>query len=180
MRTAQYTISPVRSVGRNPQVGGNLQQTTGNRRVRIYYRFHPLAGQSLWIRERRKGPPTTYTLEAPSGETFNVPVWMTEESSARLQLTDNPRLHVRKLLELVALMQRKVEPIGGPQGILPSDQTKEDASDNRPTPAQITTRPAATQSTSSSQGPQEEHRDHRADAAARAPRRGEAGTGGAP
>jgi len=45
-----------------PEAGVLVQQTAGNRRVRIYYPFHPLAGQSLWIRERRKGPPPTYTL----------------------------------------------------------------------------------------------------------------------
>ena len=98
--------------------GGNLQQTTGNRRVRIYYRFHPLAGQSFWVRERRKGPPSTYTLETSSGECVNVPVWMTEESSARLQIIDNPRLHLRTLLELVALIEKKLEPIGCRQGML--------------------------------------------------------------
>ena len=73
--------------------GGGLQQTTGNRRVRISYPFHPLAGQSLWIRERRKGPPPTYTLEGSDGECFNVPVWMTEESTAKLRL-EIGRAHV--------------------------------------------------------------------------------------
>lgn len=158
-------------------IGGNLQQTTGTRRVRIYYRFHPLAGQSFWVRERRKGPPSTYTLETSSGECVNVPVWMTEESSARLQLTDDPRLHVRKLLELVGLSEGKLEPIGCRQGMLRSDQAKEDARDNQPTPATTTTRSPATQTTSSSRHPQEEHRDHRTDAAGSARGRG---TGGAP
>ena len=160
--------------------GGGLQQNTGNRRIRIYYPFHPLAGQSLWIRERRKGPPPTYTLEASNGECFNVPVWMTEESTARLHLEGSPRLHVRKLLELVALIHKKLEPIGCQQGILQSDQTKEDAHDDRPTPVTTTTRQAATQPTSSSRRPQEKRRDHRADAATRAQNRGTAGTGGAP
>ena len=160
--------------------GGNLQQNTGNRRVRIYYPFHPLAGQSLWIRERRKGPPPTYTLEASSGECCNVPVWMTEESVAKLHLEDTPRLHVRKLLELVALIEEKLEPIGCQQGILQSDQAKEDARDNQPTPVTTTTRPEATQTTSSSRRPQKKHRDHRTDAAASAQKKGTAGTGGAP
>ena len=163
--------------GREKQAGGNLQQTTGNRRVRIYYRFHPLAGQSLWVRERRKGPPATYTLESLSGESVNVPVWMTEESSARLQLTGHPRLHVRNLLELVALIEEKLEPIGCRQGMLRSDQAQEDARDNQPTPATTTTRPAGTHTTPACRGPQEEHRDHRTDAAAGAQSRG---TGDAP
>jgi len=34
-------------------------------------------------------------------------------------------------LELVALIRRKLEPIGYQQGILQSDQTKEDADDHR-------------------------------------------------
>ena len=161
-------------------IGGSLQQTTGTRCVRIYYPFHPLAGQSLRIRERRKGPPPTYTLEASSGECFNVPVWMTEESTAKLHLEDSPRLHVRKLLELVVLIEEKLEPIGCQQGILQSDQAKEDADDNRPTPVTTTTRPAAPQTTSSSRCPKKRHRDHRADAAASAQKRGTAGTGGAP
>ena len=161
-------------------IGGSLQQTTDTRRVRIYYPFHPLAGQSLRIRERRKGPPPTYTLEASSGECFNVPVWMTEESTAKLHLEDGPRLHVRKLLELVALIQEKLEPIGCQQGILQSDQAKEDARENRPTPVTTTTRRTAPQTTSSSRSPQEKHRDHRADAAGGAQKRGTAGTGGAP
>ena len=117
-----------------PGVGGGLQQTTGNRRVQIFYPFHPLAGQFLWIRERRKGPPPTYTLEASAGECFNVPVWMTEESTAKFRVEDSPRLHIRKLLELVARIEDKLEPIGCQQGILQSDQAKEDARDNRPTP----------------------------------------------
>jgi len=164
----------------NQIAGGSLQQTTGTRCVRIYYPFHPLAGQSLRIRERRKGPPPTYTLEASSGECFNVPVWMTEESTAKLHLEDSPRLHVRKLLELVVLIEEKLEPIGCQQGILQSDQAKEDARDNRPTPVTTSTRSAATQPTSSSRRPQEKRRDHRTDAAASAQKRGTAGTGGAP
>ncbi len=159
--------------------GGNLQQTTGNRRVRIYYPFHPLVGEHLWVRERRKGPPPTYTLETSGGECVNVPVWMTEESVAKLHLEDSPRLHVRKLLELAALIQEKLEPIGCQQGILQSDQAKEDARDNRPTPVTTTTRQGATQPTSSSRRPQEKHRDHRADAAGGAQKRGTARTGGA-
>jgi len=165
---------------RKPAIGGGLQQTTGNRRVRIHYPFHPLAGQSLWIRERRKGPPPTYTLEGSNGECFNVPVWMTEESTAKLHLEGSPRLHVRNLLELVALIHRKLEPIGCQQGILQSDQTKEDADDHRPTPVATTTRLAATQPASSCRRPQEEHRDHGADAAPSAQSRSTAGTGGAP
>ena len=160
--------------------GGSLQQTTDTRRVRIYYPFHPFAGHSLRIRERRKGPPATYTLETSGGECVNVPVWMTEESVAKLHLEDSPRLHVRKLLELAALIQEKLEPIGCQQGILQSDQAKEDARDNQPTPATTTTRPAATQTTTTSRRPQKEHRDHRADAAASAQNKGTAGTGGAP
>ena len=160
--------------------GGGLQQNTGNRRVQIFYPFHPLAGQFLWIRERRKGPPPTYTLEASAGECFNVPVWMTEESTAKLRVEDSPRLHIRKLLELVARIEDKLEPIGCQQGILQSDQAKEDARDNRPTPVTTITRPAATQTTSSARRPQTEHRDYRADAVARAQGKGTAGTGGAP
>ena len=160
--------------------GGSLQQNTGNRRVRIYYPFHPLVGEYLWVRERRKGPPATYTLEASSGECVNVPVWMTEESTAKLHLEDSPRLHVRKLLEFVALIQEKLEPIGCQQGILQSDQAKEDARDNRPTPVTTTTRRTAPQTTSSSRSPPEKHRDHRADAAGGAQKRGTAGAGGAP
>ena len=80
---------------------------------------------------------------------------MTEESTAKLHLEDSPRLHVRKLLELVALIEEKLEPIGCQQGILQSDQAKEDARDNRPTPVTTTTRPAAPQTTSSSRCPQE-------------------------
>ncbi len=162
------------------RVGGGLQQNTGNRRIRIYYPFHPLAGQSLWIRERRKGPPPTYILEASNGECFNVPVWMTEESTAKLHLEDSPRLHVRKLLELVARIEKQLEPIGCQQGILQSDQAKEDARENRPTPATTTTRQAATQPASSSRRPQEEHRDHRSDVAPRSRKTGPAGIGGAP
>jgi len=159
------------------EIGGNLQQTTDNRRVRIYYRFHPLAGQSLWIRERRKGPPATYTVETSSGESVNVPVWMTEESSARLRLTDNPRLHFRKLLELVALIKEKLEPIGCQGGMLRSDQAEEDVRDNQPTPATTPTRPAGTHTTPACRGPHEEHRDHRTDAAGSDP---STGTGGTP
>lgn len=129
------------------------------------------------MRERRKGPPATYTLETSSGESVNVPVWMTEESSASLQLTDNPRLHVRKLLELVALVEKNLEPIGCRQGMLPSDQAKEDARDSQPTPVTAAIRPAATQTTSSCRRTREEHRDYRTDAAGGDP---SPGTGGAP
>jgi hypothetical protein len=80
----------------------------------------------------------------------------------------------------VARIEEKLEPIGYQQGILQSDQAKEDARENRSTPATTTTRQAATQPTSSSRCPKKERRDHRADAAASAQKRSTAGTGGAP
>ena len=44
-----------------------------------------LAGQELWVRERRPGPPPTYYLVTASVEGFAVPVWMTQRSAGELR-----------------------------------------------------------------------------------------------
>ena len=93
--------------------------------MQIYYPLHPLSGQRLWVRKRRAGPPPTYYVIAPSGEGFSVPVWMTDMAAASLRHEDRPRIHIRALLEIVALMGRGLESFGLQDGILPSDQAKE-------------------------------------------------------
>ena len=126
--------------GRSSSISGALQQNTGPRSVVVRYPLHPLAGRTLWIRERRRGPSPTYRLSTSEGESFELPVWMTEETAARLRFVDSPRLSVAALRELVALTRKGLESAGDQEEILPSDQAKEGSHETEPTPTGVDTR----------------------------------------
>jgi len=121
-------------------------------------------GQTLWIRERRRGPPATYLVSTESGEVFNVPVWMTEPAAADLRHENWPRVHVRALLEVAALMQKGLEPVSPPEEILLSDQAQESPRENRPTPIDVDTQSSPDGTASALSSPSQMHRAHRKDA----------------
>lgn len=145
-------------------LGAERQQTTDTQHARVYYPLHPLVGQSLWIRERRRGPPATYYLVTKSGEGFSVPVWMTEVTADVLRHEGRPRLHVRALLEMVGLTRKWLEPIGLYEEILPSDQAKESPRDNQTTPVDMDTGPAPGGTAPASRRSSRKHRVDRDDA----------------
>ena len=159
-------------------LAGSPQQNTDTHRVRIHYPFHPLVGQSFWIRESRRGSPPTLTLEAENGETFNVATWMTRESAADIRLEDNPRLSVRTLLDLVVLIRKGLESLGSQGDILLSDQTKENVHVSQATPAVVVSRSTETATTPTGRHSRKKRRHHGADAPATDPQ-GAPGKGGA-
>jgi len=144
--------------------GANRQQTTDTQHAQIYYPLHPLVGQTLWIRERRRGPPPTYHLVTPEGEGFNVPVWMTQPSAAEIDREDHPRVHIRALLEIIGLTRKGLESIGLHEEILPSDQAKESPRDDQTTPVDIDTGPAPWRTASAARCSSRKQRADRDDA----------------
>ena len=148
----------------------SLQQTTDSQHARIFYPLHPLAGRTLWIRERRRGPPATYLLAAEDGEVFSVPVWMTEPAAADLRDGGRPQVHVRALLEIFGLMRKGLES-DGTDGILPSDQAKETPLEDRTTPTVVDTESTSSCPAPTSRSADPKRRAHRKDAgAARSPK----------
>lgn len=89
------------------KAGADHQQNTDTQYARVYYPLHPLAGQTLRIGKRRRGPSPTYYLVTPTGEGFSLPVWMTEPSAAKLRHEDGPRLQLRALIEIVGLTSKR-------------------------------------------------------------------------
>lgn len=157
----------------------NPQQNTDSRRARIFYVLHPLAGQTLAIRSRRRGPPPTYLLATESGEVFSVPVWMTEPGAANLRGEKRARLHVHALLELAALTKEALESVGLSEEILPSDQAKESPREDRTTPVDIDTGSAPVRTAAVSRGTGKVRRARRDDARPPRPRgSGKRGDGG--
>ena len=154
-------------------VGAGRQQNTDTQYARVYYPLHALAGQTLRISKRRRGPRPTYYLVTPSGEGFSLPVWMTEPSAAKLRHEDAPRLHLRALIEIVGLTRQGLESIGLHEKILPSDQAKESLCDDQSTPADIDTGTASRRTTSTARRSAREHRADRDDARASRSRRGD-------
>jgi len=154
--------NPFASSGRKS--GADRQQNTDTHHARVYYPLHPLAGQTLRVGKRRRGPSPTYYLVTGSGEGFSVPVWMTEPSAANLRHEDVPRLHLRALIEIVGLTRQGLESIGLHEKILPSDQAKESLCDDQPTPADIDTGAAPRRTTSTARRSEREHRADREDA----------------
>jgi hypothetical protein len=145
-------------------VGGSLQQDTGSRSVVVRYPLHPLAGRSLQVVERRRGPPPTYYLITPEGEGFSVPVWMTQEAAAGLLREDFPRLDLRALRVLAALTTKKgLESASDHEEILPSDQAKEGARESQPTPVAADTPGAARRTARTASASRCLRRDRRGD-----------------
>ena len=156
----------------------NRQQNTDPRHARVYYPFHPLAGQRLLIRERRRGPPATYYLVTAAGEGFSVPVWMTEPAAAEVERREWPQVHVRALLEILSLT-KGLESTGLHEESLPSDQAKESSREDRPTPTAIDTRPASASTASADRRSKKERGADRQDgAASRRQRPEDRGSGG--
>lgn len=151
-----------------PSLGsGSHQQNTGARHVEIFYPFHPLVGQKLWVRERRPGPPATYYAIAPNGEGLAVPVWMTDPAASEVRHEAFPQIQVRALLEIVELIRRKneLEPAGPRQEILPRDQAKEISREDQTTPTnEVDTGRAAPHTISATRSRGKEHRNCREDA----------------
>jgi hypothetical protein len=94
---------------------------------------------------------------------------MTLERASGLRVEDNPRLSVRTLLEIAALIRKELESIGCQCDILQSDQTKEDVHVSQATPAVIINRSAKPTPTFTSRRSEKKRRHHGADAPATDP-----------
>jgi hypothetical protein len=147
------------------------RQTTDSRHAHVFYPLHPLAGQTLWIRERRLGPPPTFYLVTPTGEGFNVPVWMTEPSATHLDHQEHPRLYVRALLEICELTRKGLESIDLHEEVLPSDQAKETPRESQPTPTDVDTQSSPDGTASAASRQSQMHRAYRKDAGRSRPAR---------
>ena len=147
--------------------GGHQQNTDPRRIAQIYYLLHPLVGHRFPIRERRAGAVPSYYVETEAGAGLSIPVWMTEPEAATVQREEIPRVHVRALLELGALLQRELESLSRPEKNLRSNQAKEISDGNRTTPTSIDTGSGTENPAPCPPGSQPEHRAYRANACGR-------------
>src|SRR6266545_2887342 len=88
-----------------PQPKGNPSHNAHRfETVTVYYRWHPLFGQSLEVRQRKKGTDGEYVVcQLANGTSLSIPAWMLNPECAQLALGP-PQIAVAALLELRDLL----------------------------------------------------------------------------
>jgi hypothetical protein len=72
--------------------------------VTVYYRWHPLFGQSLPVRQRKRGTDgECFVCKLADSTTLSIPAWMLDPECAHLALGP-PQIAVAALLELRDLL----------------------------------------------------------------------------
>jgi hypothetical protein len=84
----------------------------------VFYRFHPLHGQTFPIERRSGGSRDLITLQIAPNRTLSVPQWMIEPEAQDIHLRTRALLPPAVLLELVALLDNawSGSRLGHPQG----------------------------------------------------------------
>jgi hypothetical protein len=85
----------------------------------VFYRFHPLHGQTFPIERRSGGSRGLITLQIAPNRTLSVPQWMIEPEAQDIHLRTQALLPPAVLLELVALLDNAWSAgsrLGHPQG----------------------------------------------------------------
>lgn len=83
------------------------QHTTGVATIRIYYPFHPYAGQKLPVVYKPNRREDAVTVRTDSGDHRKIPRWMTEQRAADYALTSEVRVHPAALLAVRELLDAR-------------------------------------------------------------------------
>src|SRR5690242_14726879 len=71
--------------------------------VRIFYPFHPRAGQMVQVEHRKRFAGEDHLVVVqPDGTLALIPTWMSEEAAGSMVITGSPCLSVERLVELRA------------------------------------------------------------------------------
>src|SRR5215472_3395176 len=99
---------PARSQGASSPCRSEQTHTAQfSRSVVVHYRWHPLFGRSLLVKQLRRGPAGSRSVVGllPDNTWAMVPEWMTSrEACAHCQLTEVPAVSLLALLELAAAL----------------------------------------------------------------------------
>jgi hypothetical protein len=96
-----------------PAPTGNPSQSAHHfETVTVYYRWHPLFGQSLRVRQRKKDYHGEWIVcQLVDDTTLSIPAWMVSPDCAHLTLGP-PRIGIAALLELRDLISALPAPTG--------------------------------------------------------------------
>lgn len=72
--------------------------------IRIYYPFHPYAGQELHVVYKPNRREDAVTVRTDGGDYRKIPLWMTEQSSGDYELSAEVRVHPAALLAVRELI----------------------------------------------------------------------------
>ena len=82
--------------------------------VRIFYPFHPRAGQMVHVEYRRRFAGEDHlVVTQPDGTLALVPAWMSDEPARAAAITTSPCLSVDRLVELRARLDTLLPSVGG-------------------------------------------------------------------
>ncbi len=99
--------------------------------VTIHYPFHPLAGTRFRPVRACPGPPPVYVLQLPDRR-LAVPVWMTEDWTSTLQLSELPVIGAEELLELASFVETTLVALRSPSCILTANSVSKEDHDDGP------------------------------------------------
>ena len=99
--------------------------------VTIHYPFHPLAGTRFRPVRACPGPPPVYVLQLPDRR-LAVPVWMTEDWTSTLQLSELPVIGAEELLELASFVETTLVALRSPSRILTANSVSKEDHDDGP------------------------------------------------
>src|SRR5215831_18424916 len=99
---------PARSQGASSPCRSEQTHTAQfSRSVVVHYRWHPLFGRSLFVKQLRRGPAGSRSVVGllPDNTWAMVPEWMTSrEACAHCQLTEFPEVSLSALLEVATAL----------------------------------------------------------------------------
>ncbi len=82
--------------------------------MRIFYPFHPLAGQVVQVKCRRRFAGEDYLAVVQADGTLAlIPAWMIEEAARSTAITSSPCLSVGRLVELRVRLDTILASLGG-------------------------------------------------------------------
>ena len=83
------------------------RHNTGVATIRIYYPFHPYAGQELPVVYKPNRREDAVTVRTDSGDHRKIPRWMTEQSAADYALMSEVRVHPTAILAVRELLDAR-------------------------------------------------------------------------
>jgi hypothetical protein len=126
--------------------------------VRIWYPFHPRAGQVVQVVARSsRGGTAHLTIVQSDGTLAKIPTWMTEERSGAAAVVRDPALSAAALLEVRAMLDGSLRLAGGESS--PVSGGKNDSNQSSSTASVRCDAGSRNDPTGSPTAPSDPHRD---------------------